>query len=402
MRRTISLATLLGAVFGCACSDSEAPPPGAVSPGSGGSGGSMGSGVDAASGKGGQGGTGATSGGSSGTTGAASTGAAGSGGSETDAAADVALDATLDTGVIDPGTEGDGDLPPIGPDSSDKNLDVRNVPHGTVYKFTMDSNASTIYPGLNGHYTRAVDVYIPKQYTDGTAAPFIVVQDGPGYTSRMQRVLDNLISDGAAPALIAIMVASGGGDGIGSERGLEYDTMSDVYVSFIERELLPAVLGNASIKAAHPDLRLTANPEGRAAMGCSSGAAAAFTMGWFGKDLYRRILSYSGTFVDQQDPKVTTYPHGAWEYHEHLIADTAPNKPLRVYLEVGENDLRANDPESTLHNWVMANQRMAAALKAKQYHYQYQFARGAGHCDAGAIGQTLYDALKWLWRGYPK
>ena len=165
--------------------------------------------------------------------------------------------------------------------------------------------------------------------------------------------------------------------------------------------MLPAVVNNSAIKAAYPNLKFTANPEGRAAMGCSSGAAAALTMAWFGKDLYRRILSYSGTFVDQQDPKVPTFPNGAWEYHQHLIAETTPNKPLRIYLEVGENDLRANDPESTLHNWVMANQRMAAALKAKGYHYQYQFARGAGHCDSGVIGQTLYDALKWLWRGYP-
>src|SRR3984893_8278397 len=30
-----------------------------------------------------------------------------------------------------------------------------------------------------------------------------------------------------------------------------------------------------------------------------------------------------------------------------------------------ENDLRANDPENTYYNWVMANQRTAAALKAK-------------------------------------
>jgi iron(III)-enterobactin esterase len=409
MIRSFSLGLfLLGALFTCACSDDQSAPSGVGGrAASGGAGGSGGSPLDAAAGSAGASGSGGSSGaggtsGASGTSGAAgSAGSAGAGATGGAAEMDARSDVGVDTGIIDPGTDGDGDLPPISPPYADKNLDVRNVPHGTVYRFTMDSNDSTIYPGLNGHYTRAVDVYIPKQYKDGTDAPFIVVQDGPGYTGRMQRALDNLISDGAAPALIAIMVNNGGGDSIGSQRGLEYDTMSDVYVTFIETEVLPAVAANSAIKAAYPNLRFTANPEGRAAMGCSSGAAAAFTMGWFGKDLYRRILSYSGTFVDQQDPKVPTFTHGAWEYHEHLIAETAPNKPLRVYLEVGENDLRANDPESTLHNWVMANQRMAAALKAKQYHYQFQFARGAGHCDAGVIGQTLYEALKWLWRGYP-
>jgi enterochelin esterase-like enzyme len=302
--------------------------------------------------------------------------------------------------VHDPGSEGDGKTM-VGPQFMDKNLDVRDgVPQGSVFTFNMDSADSTIYPGLNGHYSRRVDVYVPKQYQDGDAAPFIVVQDGPGYTSRMMHALDNLISDGGAPALIAIMADNGGGDSIGSERGLEYDTMSDVYVTFVETELLPAVKNDTAIKAAYPNLQFTSDPEGRAAMGCSSGAAAAFTMGWFGKDLYRRILSYSGTFVDQQDPAVPTYPNGAWEYHEHLIADS-PMKPLRVYLEVGEHDLRENDAESTLHNWVLANNRMFEALDAKAYHTRFQIALGVGHCDGGAIGATLYDALQWLWRGYP-
>ena len=40
-------------------------------------------------------------------------------------------------------------------------------------------------------------------------------------------------------------------------------------------EVLPAVRDNAEIKAAYPKLALTDNPWGRAAMGCSSGGAAA-------------------------------------------------------------------------------------------------------------------------------
>jgi enterochelin esterase-like enzyme len=303
--------------------------------------------------------------------------------------------------MLDPGSEDDGVLPEIAAPFRDQNLDVRDVPHGNVYRFSMSSNDSAIYPGLNGSYTRSIEVYVPAQYVDGQSAPFIVVQDGPGYTTRMQRALDNLISDGRAPALIAIMVDNGGGDGIGSERGLEYDTMSDVYVTFVDTELLPFVLSNAEILGDYPNIALTDDPEGRAAMGCSSGAAAAFTMAWFGADRYRRVLSYSGTFVDQQDPSVPTYPNGAWEYHEHLIADQTPNQVIRVYLEVGENDNGATRSEESLHNWVLANQRMAEVLEQKGYHYQYQFAAGAGHCDGGAIGQTLYAALEWLWRGYP-
>ena len=134
-------------------------------------------------------------------------------------------------------------------------------------------------------------------------------------------------------------------------------------------------------------------------MGGSSGGAAAFTMGWFRPDLYRRILTYSGTFVNQHPD--ANYPHGCWEYHEHLIAEN-PAKPLRVFLEVGENDLNL-DPQfgDNMHNWPKANKAMAAALSAKNYHYRFIYALGAGHVDGRVVGQTLPDTLVWLWRGYP-
>src|SRR3954470_22762319 len=77
------------------------------------------------------------------------------------------------------------------------------------------------------------------------------------------------------------------------------------YARFVELEVLPAVLSDPQIKAAYPGLSFTSDPEGRAALGCSSGAAAAFTMAWFRPDLFRRVISYSGTFVAQQ---VNTQP----------------------------------------------------------------------------------------------
>jgi enterochelin esterase-like enzyme len=268
-----------------------------------------------------------------------------------------------------------------------------DVPKGMIYEFTMSSTDSKIYPGLNGPYLRNVWVYVPHQYVAGTPAPFIVCQDGGGYRNRLTPVLDNLIAQRRLPAMIAVMINSGGGDSRGSERGLEYDTVSDVYTSFVENEVLPKIAHDYKIT-------LTSDPDGRATMGGSSGAACAFTMGWFRPDLYHRILSYSGTFVNQQWPPNPDSPHGAWEYHEHLIPEN-PAKPLRVWLEVGEHDNGYKTREAQYHNWVLANQRMAAALKAKGYHYQFTFARDAGHVDGKVVGQTLPDALLWLWQGYP-
>jgi iron(III)-enterobactin esterase len=267
------------------------------------------------------------------------------------------------------------------------------VPKGTVHEFTMESTDSKIYPGLNGPYHRQVYVYVPSQYVAGTPAPFIEAQDGRGYTNRLPTVLDNMINDHRLPVMIAVMIQSGGGDGKGSERGLEYDAVSDKYSTFIETEVLPEISAKYGVK-------FTTDPEGRATMGGSSGAACAFTMAWFHPELYRRVLSYSGTYVAQESPDNPKSPHGAWEYHEHFIPQSDA-KPLRIWLQVGENDLGSKRDEASYHNWVMANNRMAAALKAKGYHYQYVYCLGAGHVDRKAVGQTLPDALLWLWQGYP-
>ena len=127
-------------------------------------------------------------------------------------------------------------------------------------------------------------------------------------------------------------------------------------------------------------------------------------MAWFRPDLFSRVIAYSTTLVDQQDydaPENATYPNGAWDYHSELeLIANSEKKPIRVFLNVNQNDLRADDPESTLHNWVMANQRTAAALAARGYHYRYVFGLDAGHCDSRVQQSTLADALVWAWRGY--
>ena len=311
-------------------------------------------------------------------------------------------------GMPDPGSEGDGDFT-IGPTYTvSPDLMPKNVPQGRTFNFTMNSTASAIYPGTdptldvaNQHsFTRAIRVFIPTQYVDGTAAPFMVVQDG--FVGDVQTALDNLIADGRVPAVVAVFVANGGGDSFGSERGLEYDTMSDAYSRFIDTEVLPAVTSNAAVRAAYPNFKLTTDPNGRAAYGCSSGGAAALTMGWFTPGSYRLLVTYSGTFVDQQNPRAPTeaqYPFGAWEYPERLIAND-PVKPLRVFLQVGEMDNGYTMTEASHHNWVLANQRVAAALKARGYHYRFVYALGATHCDMRPRQQTLPDTLQWIWRGF--
>ena len=224
----------------------------------------------------------------------------------------------------------------------------------------------------------------------------------------VKNALDNLTisnkKDNKLPAFIAIAVENGGNDSKGSERGLEYDTMSDRFARFINDEVLREVLDNVEIIAAYPNISFTNNPWGKAVMGCSSGGAAALTMGWFRPDLFRRIISYSGTFVDQQDddaPEEESYLLGAWEYHSGMkLIENSEKKPLRIFMHVSENDNHADDLEETYHNWVMANERTSEALKSKGYDYRYVFSLATHHCDSRVFEHTLADTLLWVWHGY--
>ena len=289
------------------------------------------------------------------------------------------------------------------------------TPAGTVIEFIMNSSDSKIYPGIardpgtfgvvdpadpaklvvttshSAPYTRKVAVYVPKQYVPGSVAPFIVGADGPD--ALLFSVLDTLIAQHKLPPMIAISIGNGGGDAQGSERGLEYDTMSGTYAEFVEREVLPRVESEAHVK-------LTKEPDGRATMGGSSGGSCALIMAWYHPELYHRVLTYSGTFVNQQWPYNPQTPHGAWEFHEHLIPES-PAKPLRIWMEVGDRDLlNPNVMRDNMHDWVLANERMAAVLAAKGYHYQFVFARNAGHVDRAVKQQTLPEALEYLWQDY--
>jgi iron(III)-enterobactin esterase len=320
----------------------------------------------------------------------------------------------------------DGAIPPadvdgnfiIGPTyvvPADEGVRGSTIPRGTVIEFTMNSADSKIYPGIardantfgtvdpsdpaklvvtTSHpapYTRKVAVYVPKQYVPGSIAPFIVGADGPDLL--LFSALDTVIAQHKVPPMIAISIGNGSGDAQGSERGLEYDTMSGVYAEFVEKEVLPLVEAQAHVK-------LTKDPDARATMGGSSGGSCALIMAWYHPELYHRVLTYSGTFINQQWPSNPQTPHGAWGFHEHLIPESAV-KPIRIWMEVGDRDLfNPNVMRDGMHDWVLANEQMAKVLAAKGYHYQFVFARNAGHVDHAVKQQTLPEALQYVWQGY--
>ncbi len=292
------------------------------------------------------------------------------------------------------------------------------IPQGVVHQFVMRSEDSRIYPKAISRekfgtvdpanprtlivetqeksWERAITVYLPANHDPKKSLPLLVTHDGPKMGEKdltLTSTLDNLIHQKRVPALVAVSIQNGGGDAQGHQRGLEYDTLSGRFAEFIQTEVLPAVEKNYRI-------RIAKDAKARAAMGCSSGAAAAFSMAWFHPEWYSRIVSYSGTFVNQQWPFNPDTPGGAWEYPINLVPNN-PAKPIRIWMHVGDRDLyNPNVMRDGMHDWVEANHRMAMALEAKGYAYQYVFALDSTHCDRRVREQTLPQALEWVWRGY--
>src|SRR5262245_6665907 len=125
-----------------------------------------------------------------------------------------------------PGTEGDGNIT-IGPEYKiDPALTDIGNPKGRYFEFTMRLADSKIFRGDDKtlepekkpvRTERKIFVYVPAAYKDGTAAPILVIHDGPGQMKLVRNALDNLtISNDPKrklPAFIAIAVVNGGNDG---------------------------------------------------------------------------------------------------------------------------------------------------------------------------------------------
>ena len=261
----------------------------------------------------------------------------------------------------------------LGPDSQPQ----AGVPTGSITKHCWDN--SRTFPGTVRDYW----VYVPAQYDPGDPACLMVFQDGQGYVQtdgpiRVPVVADNLIHRGEMPVTICLFVNPGTRPGEpvpdylpDRPRQIEYDTLSDRYVRFLLEEIIPEV---------RKDYSLTDDPDRWAIGGTSSGGICAWTAAWERPDSFRKVLSLVGSFADIR---------GGHNYPS-LIRKT-PRKPIRIFLQSGENDL-----DWEFGHWPLANQQMAAALKFAGY--DYKFVSGKGTHSARHGGAIYPDALRWLWR----
>lgn len=238
---------------------------------------------------------------------------------------------------------------------------------------------SEIFPGTVRDYW----VYVPAQYDGTKSACVMVVQDGLRCAKewKLPAVLDSLIASGEMPATIGIFVEPGMVPATQESaqprvnRSFEYDSMSDRYARFLLEELLPEV---------GKKYKLSENPNDRLVAGASSGGICAFTVAWERPDAFRRVLSTVGTYVGIRGGDTYTT----------LVRKTEP-KPIRVFLEDGDNDLKIN-----IGDWWLANHEMLAALEFAGYDVNHAWGEG-GH-DSRHAAEIMPEALRWLWRDYPQ
>ena len=264
----------------------------------------------------------------------------------------------------------------LGPDSQRQS----GVPKGTVTQHQW--NTSKAFPGTVRDYW----IYVPAQYDPAKPACTMVFQDGAGFVRedgaiRVPVVFDNLIHKREMPVTIGVFINPGvlpapsGAAQDRFNRSFEYDGMLDIYARFLTDEILPEVAKRYN---------LSTDPNDRAIGGSSSGAICAFTAAWHRPDAFRRVLSWIGSYTNLRGGDV--YPN--------LIRKTEP-KPLRMYLQDGSNDLNIY-----AGSWWMANQSMASALEFAGYDMKFVPGTEAHNSKHGAA--DLPNALRWLWRDYPK
>jgi enterochelin esterase-like enzyme/sugar lactone lactonase YvrE len=266
---------------------------------------------------------------------------------------------------------------PLGPDS----MPDPAAPRGKVEHFVFTNSA--VFPRTH----RDCWIYIPAQYDGSAPAAFMVFQDGHAYVStnglmRVPVVFDNLIHRGEMPVTVGLLVNPGHrgegapkGDGWGprNNRSIEYDSLGDEYARFLVDELIPFVTNRFA-------LNLSAAPNLRAIGGMSSGGICAFTVAWERPELFGKVLSHIGSFVNIRGGHV--YPA--------LIRKTE-RKPIRIFFQDGANDLN-----NAHGDWPLANQQMASALLFAGYDVRFEFGDGAHNGKHG--GAILPDSLRWLWR----
>ena len=257
---------------------------------------------------------------------------------------------------------------------------------------TSHTHTSSIYDG----HTRNYWVYRPAGYQADSPAGFMLFSDGDQYFGRdvgysVLPVLDNLVHTGHMPPNTVFIFAQPGiisgqptniwadfpDNYFKSGRFLEYDTVDDRFGRFLLDELLPSVESSAN-------LTLTRNPRLRGLCGHSSGGICAFNTAFQHPEAFQKVVSHCGSFANMNGGHLLPFA---------VRQCKASEKPIRVFLQSGDGDLKLK-----FGDWLLQNKVMQNALQFLGIEHQFEW--GVGAHDTWHGTALMPETLRWLWRDW--
>jgi enterochelin esterase family protein len=174
------------------------------------------------------------------------------------------------------------------------------------------------------------------------------VFDGLAYQDAVPTptILDNLVSEGKIPPLVAVLP-----DSLDGETRNRELPCHQPFVDFLTQELMPWV---------HEHYHVTSDPAQSIVGGSSYGGLAAAFVGLRASEIFGNVLSQSGSFWWDRDPDKDILQQ---KIIQEYVA--SPRLPVRFYMEVGLKE-RSGIVDMLLHNRHL---RDVLILKGYEVHY---------------------------------
>jgi len=249
------------------------------------------------------------------------------------------------------------------------------VPAGRIEKHVFKSAA------LKNE--REVAIYLPPLYSPHAEPyPLLVLFDEDAYLGLVPTptVLDNLISEGRIPPMVALLIGNAEDDARDREL-LCNPGFTQVLVS----ELLPW---------AHGQYNFTTDPRQTVVAGSSLGGLSAACAGLWHPETFGNVLAQSGAF-HRAPPSASdageSNSEPNWLVRQFI---SSPTKPVRFYLDAGSAEFNATGGGDAI---LFCTRTLRDVLRAKGYEVHFQEFVG-GH-DYLSWRGTLADGLIALMGG---
>jgi enterochelin esterase-like enzyme len=244
-----------------------------------------------------------------------------------------------------------------------------DVPAGRVQTLRYKSAA------LNNE--REIAIYLPPQYSpQAEPYPLLVVFDEQEYLTLVPTptILDNLISEGRIPPLIALLLGNAADDA--RDREL---LCNPGFTGVLVTEVLPW---------AHGLYNFTTDPRQTVVAGSSLGGLGAACAGLWHPERFGNVLAQSGAF-HRAPPSASDAGNSSsepnWLVRQFI---SSPRKPLRIYLDAGSAEFNATGGGDAI---LFCTRTLRDVLRAKGYEVHFQEFAG-GH-DYLSWRGTFADGL---------